>query len=137
VFDLFGNDRLAKWKQIRDQIEIELDPLQTVSDLWARAPLVNPFLDHSNAESWPDPWHLIMDDRYDDLAICLGMLYTLKLTQRFMGSRYEIHMSINSHKKESLYFLVVNGESVLNLCYRKVFTIDELKDIDSNIIWSL
>jgi len=137
VFDSFGNDRLAKWKQIRDQLETETDPLQIVSELWAQAPLVNPFLDQDDAESWPDPWRLVMDNRYDDLAICLGMLYTLKLTQRFMGSKYEIHMSINSYKKEPLYFLVVDSKSVLNLCYRKVFTVDVLKDIESNIIWSL
>lgn len=137
MFDSFGNERLTKWKQIRDELEQDPTAFQTVVDLWARAPFVSPFLDPNQPTSWPDPWHLILDNRYDDLALCLGIMYTLQLTQRFMGSKYEIHMSINSQKKEPLYFLVVDQKTVLNHCYKTVSDISAIKSIESNIIWSV
>lgn len=137
MFDSFGNERLTKWKQVRDELERDPTAFQTVIDLWARAPFVSPFLDPNQPNSWPDPWHLILDNRYDDLAICLGIMYTLQLTQRFMGSRYEIHMSINSQEKEPLYFLVVDQKNVLNHCYRTVSDLSAIKSIESNIIWSV
>lgn len=115
MFDLFGNERLIKWKEFREQLETADDPYQSVVDLWIKAPFVSPFLDHQNPGSWPDPWHLVLDDRLDQLAIVLGMLYTLKLTRRFMESEYEIHMSIIDDKNKD-FFLVIDGY-VLNLEY--------------------
>ena len=136
MFDLHGNERLAEWKKIRDSIETSQDPYEIVSDLWARAPLVNTFLDPHNSVGWPDPWHLILDNRYDDLAICLGIVYTLQLTQRFMDAKYEIHMSINPQDDTPCYFVIVNSSAVLNFCYRKVFRIEDLIDVNSDMIWT-
>jgi len=135
VFDLYGNHRLIKWKQIRNEIETVHDPLTVVAELWARAPLVNPFIDPSNVNSWPDPWHLILDDRYDDLAVVIGMLYTIKLTQRFIDSYCEIHMSVGDKKSEPEFFLVVNNSMALNVEPRKAVSVDQLKH-ESKIIWS-
>lgn len=137
MFDLHGNERLAEWKKIRDRIEIDQDPFQIVSDLWSSAPLVNAFLDSRNGIGWPDPWHLILDNRYDDLAICLGIVYTLQLTQRFMDAKYEIHMSINPQDNTPYFFVVVNESVVLNYGYRKVFAITDLQLVKSDIIWSM
>lgn len=136
MFDLHGNERLTEWRRIRDRLEDSQTAFEDVANLWGSAPLVNQYLNPTDPSSWPDPWHLVLDNRYDDLAICLGMLYTLQLTQRFMGFEYEIHMSINSRSKEPLYFLVVDRKNILNLCYRTVCSIDKLSDVKSDIIWS-
>ena len=80
VFDSYGTDRLTKWKQFRDSLETSATPLEDVAELWSHAPFVSPYLDPQNPAEWPDPWHLILDLRLDDLAIALGMLYTIKLT---------------------------------------------------------
>lgn len=136
MFDLHGNERLTEWRRIRDRLEHSSNAFEELANLWSGAPLVNQYLNPNDPTSWPDPWHLVLDNKYDDLAICLGMLYTLQLTQRFMASKYEIHMSINSYRKEPLYFLVVDKKNVLNLCYRTVCSIDNISDIESDIIWS-
>lgn len=104
VFDLHDADRLAEWKKIRDQLETDNDPFQTVLSLWSRAPFVNSYLDANNPDQWPDPWHLILDNRYDDLALALGIMYTLKLTKRFMGEEFKIHKSMQD--KESFHLIV-------------------------------
>lgn len=136
VFDQYGTDRLAAWKEFREGLETSEHPLEDVADLWSRAPFVSPYLDPKNPTKWPDPWHLILDLRLDDLAIALGMLYTIKLTRRFMDTECEIHTSMLPDKKEPSYLLVVDGKHVLNLEYKNVVSVDVLKNLETNIIWS-
>ncbi len=80
MFDLHGTERLIEWKKFRDSLETDESPLIRVADLWSKAPFVNSYLNPKNPTEWPDPWQLILDLKLDDLAICLGMLYTIKLT---------------------------------------------------------
>jgi hypothetical protein len=94
MFNLYGNERLIEWKRFRDSLESCSDPLTRVAELWATAPFVNPYIDPNNSDEWPDPWHLVLDSKLDELAISLGMLYTIKLTQRFIDSNCEIHKSM-------------------------------------------
>ena len=135
MFNLFGNERLTQWKHIRDTLEGDESPLNTVASVWASAPFVSPFLNPRNPESWPDPWHLILDGKMDDLAITLGMLYTIKLTQRFMTTPCEIHMSMPAGKKDLEFYLVVDNRYVLNYEYGKVVGLDVINR-DSEIIWA-
>ena len=114
VFNEHGTDRLAAWKEFREGLETSEHPLEDVANLWSQAPFVSPYLDPNNPEEWPDPWHLILDLRLDDLAIALGMLYTIKLTRRFMHSKSEIHKPILTEKQEPTYFLIVDQKYVLN-----------------------
>lgn len=136
MFNLYGNERLAAWKQFRDSLESSETPFLEVAELWSRAPFVSPYLNPNNSSEWPDPWHLVLDLRLDDLAIALGMLYTIKLTQRFIDTPCEIHMSMSLNNKETNYFLVVDNKYVLNKEYKNVVGIDELKGLKTNIIWS-
>ena len=126
MFDLYGNDRLTKWKEIRDRLEKSDSPFDDVVEVWSRAPFVNGYLDHRDSKSWPDPWHLILDGKMDDLAICLGMLYTLKLTQRFMRSTFEIHMSMPDDQKDKIFYLVVDESWALSHQTKEVIAADNL-----------
>jgi hypothetical protein len=136
VFNLHGNERLAAWKQFRDNLESSKAPFLDVAEFWAQAPFVSSYLDPHSSTEWPDPWHLVLDLRLDNLAIALGMLYTIKLTQRFIDTPCEIHMSMSPNNKEANYFLVVDNKYVLNKEYKNVVGIDELKGLKTNIIWS-
>ena len=135
VFDVYGNDRLVAWKEFRDSLETSEHPLEDVAKLWSLAPFVSAYLDPQNPAEWPDPWHLIIDLRLDNLAIALGMLYTIKLTQRFIDTKCEIHMSMLSNN-EPTYLLIVDEKHVLNFEYRTVIDIKDLKDIKTSLIQS-
>jgi hypothetical protein len=135
VFNLYDNDRLIKWKQFRDSIETSQTPLEDVVHLWSRAPFVSPYLNPLTPDLWPDPWHLVLDSKLDELAITLGMLYTLKLTQRFIESRFEIHMSTSKENKYNQYFLVVDNH-VLNLEYGCVLPATRVESLETSIIWT-
>jgi hypothetical protein len=135
VFDRHGTDRIAAWKEFRDNLETSDHPLEEVAELWSHAPFVSSYLDPKNPANWPDPWHLILDLRLDDLAIALGMLYTIKLTQRFMNAKCEIHMSMLPNNNEPSYMLIVDDTHVLNLEYKDVVSIDKIKKMNTSLIW--
>jgi hypothetical protein len=136
VFDSYGTDRLTNWKQFRDSLETSATPLEDVAELWSHAPFVSPYLDPQNPAEWPDPWHLVLDSHLDELAIVLGMLYTIKLTRRFIDTHCEIHTSMLSNNKELTYLLIVDNKHVLNLEYNSVVAVEELKKFSTSMIWS-
>jgi len=136
VFNAYGTERLAEWKKFRDSLEVSNQPLVDVADFWSHAPFVSQYLNPQNPTEWPDPWHLVIDCHLDELAITLGMLYTIKLTRRFMDSKCEIHTSMLPKEKTPRYILVIDNMHVLNLEYNSVTTIDRLKELKTNIIWS-
>ena len=135
MFDLYGNERLTEWKRFRDSLESCDDPLTRVAELWATAPFVNPYLDSNNPIEWPDPWHLVLDGKLDELAISLGMLYTIKLTQRFMDSDCEIHKSMLPNNLEPSFYLVVDQQHVMNYEPRIVHSISVLDKVQTNTLW--
>ena len=135
MFNLYGNERLTEWKKFRDSLESCDDPLTRVAELWATAPFVNPYLDSNNPNEWPDPWHLVLDGKLDELAICLGMLYTIKLTQRFMDSDCEIHKSMLPNNLEDSFYLVVDRQHVMNYEPRLVHSIAVLDNVQTNTLW--
>ena len=136
MFNESGYDRLVAWKQFRDSLENSSRAFEDVAELWANAPFVEPYLNPFNHTEWPDPWKLVLDSRLDDLAITLGMLYTLKLTQRFKESKFDIHTFTFPNEKQPRYFLIVDEKKVLNLEYRAVIDVENLGSINSIILWS-
>ena len=136
MFDLHGNERLIKWKQFRDSIELSNSPLEDVANFWSHAPFVSTYLPPSDPASWPDPWQLIVNGRFDELAIVIGMLYTIRLTQRFMDSKCEIHTTMLSKEEDPIYMLIVDNQHVINFEYRTVSSIKVLENIETSLIWS-
>ena len=137
MFDLYGNERLTAWKRFRDRLEDSQTPFDDSVSLWCRAPFVNPYLDPYKPEDWPDPWHLILDDRLDNLAISLGMLYTLKLTQRFIDTKCEIHMSMFPSEKEPSYIVVVDDQYVLDHQKRSSYRVSQETIKNHSNIWTV
>lgn len=135
MFDLDGIERLTEWKRFRDQLETSEDPLAQCAAFWARAPFVSHYLDPKDAGSWPDPWQLILDSKYDNLAIALGMLYTLQLTTRFMASDFQIYMTSNREKNDREFYLLIDDTHVLNLDYGAVTGRNRLFSLEVNKVY--
>jgi hypothetical protein len=80
---------------------------------------------------------LVLNSDLDGLAISLGMLYTIKLTQRFNDSKCEIHTLTSEGTNEESYFLVIDNQHVLNFKYGEVNRADEIDGIETSLIWSM
>ena len=133
MFDLYGNEKLFEWKKFRDHLETSETPMEDLAEFWSRAPFVNRYLNPENPSSWPDPWKLIFDGKFDDLAISLGMLYTIKLTERFKDADCKIFMTTGLDNKT---FLLINNSSILNWEYRSVCGQKDLINVDFRLLWS-
>jgi hypothetical protein len=76
--------RLASWTQLRDQcqtLSLE-DALTAVNTWWFNSPWRPYYLHWDDLKTWPDPWQLLSDNVYCDLARGLGILYTISLLDR-------------------------------------------------------
>ena len=76
--------RLASWTQLRDHCQnLPLESaLAAVNAWWFDAPWRPYYLHWDDQPAWPDPWQLLSDDVYCDLARGLGIVYTISMLDR-------------------------------------------------------
>jgi hypothetical protein len=78
-WNLRVNDRLTQWKEFRHQLDRL--PLESavveLNNMWSTAPIINYNLDPSDPNSWPDPWTLLAENYWCDVAKSLGIAYTI------------------------------------------------------------
>ena len=76
--------RLTSWNLLRDQCQnlSTQSALEHINRWWFRAPWRPYYLHWDDQATWPDPWQLLSDDIYCELARGLGMLYTITLLDR-------------------------------------------------------
>ena len=78
------SDRLAAWADLRSQCQsLDLESaLSTINDWWFTTPWQPYYLHWDDQPKWPDPWQLLSDNVYCDLARGLGIVYTVSLLDR-------------------------------------------------------
>ena len=76
--------RLESWNLLRDQCQsapLE-SALDSINEWWFESPWRPYYLHWDDQPTWPDPWQLLSDDVYCDVARALGILYTITLLDR-------------------------------------------------------
>ena len=78
------DDRLASWNQLRNHAQsLPLESaLSAINTWWFAAPWRPYYLHWDDQPAWPDPWQLLSDDVYCDLARALGIVYTISMLDR-------------------------------------------------------
>lgn len=130
MWDLRSGDRLKLWREFRlslDNLQLS-EALEKVSNLWSFAPFVNHYLDPAKPSEWPDPWELLHENYYCDLAKALGMFYTIALSNH--GRRNTVELSILKHKKKKdhINIVSVNNELVLNYDFNTIVNRQKLSN---------
>ena len=78
------DSRLASWAELR--ISVQNQPIESalsaVNSWWNSTPWRPYYLHWDDQPNWPDPWQLLSDDVYCDLARALGILYTISMLDR-------------------------------------------------------
>ena len=131
-FLLAFDDRLRSWYELRTILQHSDLKTQCVGvdHCWQRAPQVNRHLHPDDSENWPDPWQLIADNNYYNIARGLGMAYTLALLgikdiDFYIGKCYNDDITVITVDK---YHLNHYPNSVLN-CSLDEFTITKTINI--------
>jgi hypothetical protein len=76
--------RLAAWNSLRDRVRDQSKPdaLKEINAWWQQTPWRAYHLHWDDREDWPDPWQLLSDNIYCDLARALGIMYTITVLDR-------------------------------------------------------
>ena len=76
--------RLESWNHLRDQVQnlSAQKTLEIINAWWFNVPWRPYYLHWDDQLNWPDPWQLLSDNHYCDLARALGILYTITLLDR-------------------------------------------------------
>lgn len=77
-------DRLMAWVQLREKCRsLDLHVcLDSINRWWQHTPWAAYYLHWDDRQFWPDPWQLLADNMFCDVARALGMLYTIRLLDR-------------------------------------------------------
>lgn len=76
--------RLESWNTLRGQCQ-SLDiksALEKINAWWFQTPWRPYYLHWDDSATWPDPWQLLSDDVYCEVARGLGIVYTIILLDR-------------------------------------------------------
>jgi len=130
MFQLKAEDRMRAWRDFRTSIEslpVEQALAQT-AELWAGVPFVPYHLDADTFESFPDPWTLIYENTYCDIAKCLGIVYTMLLTGHRTSLDVEIRVyeDVNTKHRYNLAWFE-QGKYILNLIDGEVVNTKQLR----------
>lgn len=129
MWNLNSAQRLSEWKKFRESISKQSldDAIKATTHLWSYAPFVNYYLDPADTSNWPDPWQLLDENYYCDIAKSLGMLYTLALSSH--GSNVDIELRIMSDKNNNKYHLVYisQGKYVINYWHDEIVNTEQVE----------
>jgi hypothetical protein len=78
------DQRLASWYNLRESAQSMplIMALDAIDRWWQQTPWQPYYLHWDDLEKWPDPWQLLSDNVYCDVARGLGILYTITLLDR-------------------------------------------------------
>jgi hypothetical protein len=78
------NARLESWNQLRNQCQHlpVQQALEHINAWWFQAPWQPYYLHWDDQKTWPDPWQLLSDNIFCEVARGLGILYTVTLLDR-------------------------------------------------------
>jgi len=118
MWKLNPDERIVHWRDFRKSLE-ELSLEQAITqtaEFWARAPFVPYNLDPDKPNEWPDPWTLIYENTYCDIAKCLGIVYTISLT----GHRTELDVEFRVYEDSKTRYRynlawINRGKYILNM----------------------
>ena len=118
MFKLSADRRLAYWKNFRKQLNaMQIDrALLATQQLWQSCPFTPFYLTADDPGSWPDPWDLLTENYYCDLAKCLGIIYTLHLSDHGKNLTPEIRVYYDTESRYQYHIAYfADGKYVLNL----------------------
>jgi hypothetical protein len=110
------DDRLSSWAQHRVNIETSSNPLEDVWNFWKDAPYIpyNNKVDPYHSRSWPTPWEIIIENKYDDFTKAIMIGKTLKFTQRFKDSAIQIRTYVDNSRNIMYNVVMIDELWVIN-----------------------
>tara|TARA_Y100001937_G_C6884182_1_gene226083 strand:- start:8 stop:436 length:429 start_codon:yes stop_codon:yes gene_type:complete len=118
------------WLGLRNQLEVDKNPFDSVFEFWNNVPTSKISIDPYDKLSWPDPWEMILENDYCRFRKILGICYTLQLTECFKNMQTMIHIGVDEKIKDLVYLISVNKKIIIGSYNgEKIRQISNLKNI--------
>lgn len=116
MWKLNSDERLSRWRAFRKSLNaLPLEEAVTaVADFWTSCPFTPYYLDPDKPDTWPDPWTLVEENYWCELAKAVGMLYTIKLTEHKPEVEIRVYYDPESRVQYNLVW-IAQGKYVLNM----------------------
>jgi hypothetical protein len=116
MFKLPADERLHRWRIFRKSLDTQTldEAVIATVQLWSHCPFAPYHLDIDKPETWPDPWTLITENWYCDIAKALGMLYTIKYTKHDPEVELRVYHDPATNYDYNLAW-IDDGKYVLNM----------------------
>lgn len=104
-------DRLVQWSILREEAKnLSLESsLNKINHWWQQTPWVPYHLHWDDQETWPNPWELLSDNLFCDLARSLGIVYTTMMIDHPAIDKIEL-----ASCEETNLVLINQGKYILN-----------------------
>jgi hypothetical protein len=137
MFNKKTNERISEWVKHRNSLENSETPLDDVWEFWKAAPFIpyNKKIDPYNKKTWPTPWEIIDQNKYDDFTKSLMIAISLKYTNKFKNTPIEISIIVDNNKTKRYNIVIVDGKHVINFDDNGPISRDSIDD--SHIIENL
>lgn len=132
MFDKPYIERLKLWRDFRNNLETSDQPLDECLEFWNKAPISSIATDPYDSDLWPDPWEMILNNTYCEFTKILAIYYTLQLSERFLQSQFEIHITLDREESKLRYLLFVDNQAI-GYYYDKCINITELPVLQSEM----
>jgi hypothetical protein len=116
MFNLSVDERISAWADLRDTVETCDAPLETVWNFWKDSPFVpyNNRVDPYHHRSWPTPWEIIAENRYDDFTKALMIGWSLKMTKRYKDSIIDVRTMLDNANNRQYNIVCVENSWAIN-----------------------
>lgn len=110
------DERLSEWKNLRSLLDDSDNPFSLLTEFWGNVNIIpyNNKIDQYNPNSWPTPWEILVDNKYDDFTLSVMMGYTLKLTEKFANSKIEVRTMVDENRTKLYNLVYIDDNTVLN-----------------------
>lgn len=108
-------ERLRSWSDLRESAA-KLDTTAALTEIirwWANAPIANHVVHWNDFSNWPDPWDLLVENHYCDIALALGIAYTVIMVEH-LPRDIIIAQATDEYGSDCVLVMINQGEIIMN-----------------------
>jgi hypothetical protein len=123
-------DRLGAWAEFRQSLVNSTDVLNDIAEFWSKVKLIpfNHVIDPYNQSSWPTPWDIIAENKYDELTLAIMIGYTIKLSEAYKDNTVTVRTLVDSTRTRVYNLVYVDDTYVLNYDRNSVVKAQDIDD---------
>lgn len=130
MFNKPVDDRLSSWAKLREDLNQSPEPFNQVWDFWKSAPFIpyNNKIDPYYQQSWPNPWEIVVENKYDDFTKAIMIAWTIKLTKKFQNSKVDIRTMVDKQRSVQYNIVCVDDQLAINYSDNGPISIENIPD---------